>query len=485
MINAAPEGHKKLIVFADSRQDAAFQAGWMQDHARRIRLRHLMNQVISDAGGPIALDRVADALAELFRRDRSLVDTLLPELTGEYARDRFGSDIWLPVSRSLRYMVLREFTTGIRRTDNLESMGLARISYAGLAPEHAGLRHWAGLAGLDAETAVDAVSLLLDIWRRNRILLVPHDPIYSRFHAKDDQYIQAGLLPLAEFRPEGLLLTAGGADKYARSVLSPKGASAVQALLKKWSDDPDHLDVNGAATALWEYLTKEAKVLEKVTLRSSRERALGKDVWQVNAEKVLVGTGHERQRCTTCQRIMTRRAPKGRCTGHNCRGVTVREEPDPKNYDVWLMGRPFVMVSAEEHTAQVPGEERNRIEQDFKSKQGKTNCLVATPTLEMGVNIGLLDMALMRNVPPKASNYWQRRPRGPGGADGGHRDLLPPLEPRPLLLRGPPAAPGRGHRGAGLQPAQPADGRQAYSIGGAVGAAPAGPGRLPDVGAGP
>ena len=75
------------------------------------------------------------------------------------------------------------------------------------------------------------------------------------------------------------------------------------------------------------------------------------------------------------------------------------------------MGRPFEMVTAEEHTAQVPGEVRNRIEQDFKSKHGKTNCLVATPTLEMGVNIGVLDMALMRNVPPRASNYWQRAGR--------------------------------------------------------------------------
>jgi Domain of unknown function (DUF1998)/Helicase conserved C-terminal domain len=411
MINAAPDGHKKLIIFADSRQDAAFQAGWMQDHARRIRLRHLMNQVVSDAKGPISLDKVADALAELFRRDRSLIDTLLPELTGEYARERFGSDIRLAASRSLRYMVLREFTTGIRRTDNLESMGLARISYAGLSTDQPGLRNWAELTGLDAEIAVDAISLILDIWRRNRILLVPHDPIYSRFHAKDDQYIQAGLLPLAEFRPEGLLLTAAGTDKYARSVISTGGMSAVQALLKKWSDDPDHFDFNVAATALWDYLTKETKVLEKVTLRSSRDTPLGRDVWQVNAEKVLVDTSHERQRCTTCQRVMTRRAPNGRCTGHNCRGVTVREEPDPTDYDVWLMGRPFVMVSAEEHTAQVPGEERNRIEQDFKSKHGKTNCLVATPTLEMGVNIGLLDMALMRNVPPKASNYWQRAGR--------------------------------------------------------------------------
>ena len=48
MINAAPEDHKKLIIFADSRQDAAFQAGWMQDHARRIRLRHMMHQVIAE-----------------------------------------------------------------------------------------------------------------------------------------------------------------------------------------------------------------------------------------------------------------------------------------------------------------------------------------------------------------------------------------------------------------------------------------------------
>ena len=27
-------------------KDAAFQAGWMQDHARRIRLRHMMHSVI-------------------------------------------------------------------------------------------------------------------------------------------------------------------------------------------------------------------------------------------------------------------------------------------------------------------------------------------------------------------------------------------------------------------------------------------------------
>ena len=32
----------RLLVFCDNRQDAAFQAGWMKDHARRFRLRSLM-----------------------------------------------------------------------------------------------------------------------------------------------------------------------------------------------------------------------------------------------------------------------------------------------------------------------------------------------------------------------------------------------------------------------------------------------------------
>jgi ATP-dependent helicase YprA (DUF1998 family) len=411
MINAAAEGHKKLIIFADSRQDAAFQAGWMQDHARRIRLRHMMYQAIAASPAPMSLGAITDQLMEIFRRDRGLIDSLLPELTGEEAEATFGHNIWIAVHRALQYMVLREFTTGVRRTDCLESMGLARVAYEGLVPTSKGVRDWAGMVGITPEEAVDAISLVLDLWRRNRILHVPNDPIFSRFHPKDDPYIQVGLLALREFRPEGLLLSAGPEDKYARGILAKRGASAVQALLRKWAANPDALETDSAATALWQLLTDETRILSKVTLRSMRDAPLGRDVWQISAEKLRVEKSSRRDRCTTCQRITTRQSPQRACTRHNCRGTTVTSEPDKENYDVWLMGRPFVMVSAEEHTAQVPGEVREKIEQEFKSRSGRTNCLVATPTLEMGVNIGLLDMALMRNVPPRPTNYWQRAGR--------------------------------------------------------------------------
>src|SRR5438105_6001677 len=149
----------------------------MQDHARRIRLRHMMHQVMVDSTKPLPLDGITDKLMELFRKEQNLIDALLPELTGEEAPATFGHNKWVPVHRALRYMVLREFTTGVRRTDCLESMGLARVAYEGLIPTSKGLRAWADMLSISPEEAVDGISLILDNWRRSRILHITGDPI--------------------------------------------------------------------------------------------------------------------------------------------------------------------------------------------------------------------------------------------------------------------------------------------------------------------
>jgi Lhr-like helicase len=91
----------------------------------------------------------------------------------------------------------------------------------------------------------------------------------------------------------------------------------------------------------------------------------------------------------------------------HCKGTLQREEPPVDDYNVAMLDLPFSMLTAQEHSAQVPAKERETIEDEFKKPDGKYNCLVATPTLEMGVDIGALDMVLMRNAPPKPSNYWQ------------------------------------------------------------------------------
>jgi len=52
---------KRLLLFADNRQDAAFQAGWMKDHARRFRLRTLMAEAMK--GNPCTIGDITLKLA--------------------------------------------------------------------------------------------------------------------------------------------------------------------------------------------------------------------------------------------------------------------------------------------------------------------------------------------------------------------------------------------------------------------------------------
>lgn len=79
-------------------------------------------------------------------------------------------------------------------------------------------------------------------------------------------------------------------------------------------------------------------------------------------------------------------------------------------------------VIGHEHTALLERGYREALEQRFMEKSGKRkdwyeNLLSATPTLEMGIDIGDLSSVLLCSVPPSQANYLQRAGRG-GRKDG-------------------------------------------------------------------
>jgi len=71
---------------------------------------------------------------------------------------------------------------------------------------------------------------------------------------------------------------------------------------------------------------------------------------------------------------------------------------------------------AEEHSAQLSPGENRRLQDLFKV--GLRNVLSATTTLELGIDIGGLTAVLMSNVPPGKANYLQRAGRAGRRADG-------------------------------------------------------------------
>ena len=77
-------------------------------------------------------------------------------------------------------------------------------------------------------------------------------------------------------------------------------------------------------------------------------------------------------------------------------------------------------VIAAEHTGLLERQEREALERRFKSKQPKPwyeNLLSATPTLEMGVDIGDLSSVMLCSVPPNQASFLQRTGRA-GRRDG-------------------------------------------------------------------
>ncbi len=68
-----------------------------------------------------------------------------------------------------------------------------------------------------------------------------------------------------------------------------------------------------------------------------------------------------------------------------------------------------VGVRAAVHRAGLLPEERRRVERAFKA--GELDAVIATPTLELGIDIGDLDAAILYGVPPTFSKYLQRAGR--------------------------------------------------------------------------
>ena len=413
MINSVSEKDQKLLVFTDNRQDAAFQAGWMQDHARRYRLRHLVHDFLAGRAGPTSLGDIQEHLLTLFRRERDLAMALAPEVYSQRVEEAFGKTIEEDLRKYLRIHLVRELGTGFKQRDGLEVWGLARIVYKGLTPDAPEIRKWAEKLGRPSEEIVEGISTLLDAYRRNRLLWDEAQPIYSRYWAEGDPEILRGYLPLMDFPPKGIKQSKeeGDSANNVIGVFSRRGQTLSQNFVSKWGLAPD--ECKAFLQEVWDALTGRWRILAPVTLTGSRGRALPgcAGLCQVDTRMIGIVPQRERYRCNVCQRVHARMTPNGACTGMHCRGTIRREEPPADDYNVALLGMPFSMVMPQEHSAQVPAKVREKVESEFKRERGRYNCLVATPTLELGVDIGALDMILMRNVPPKASNYWQRAGR--------------------------------------------------------------------------
>jgi ATP-dependent helicase YprA (DUF1998 family) len=408
---------KRLLVFADSRQDAAHQSRFVKFASRYDCMRNRVVSILKKNGQPITLNQVVEELGNIGFEKRD--NPHLPKV----GRPR-GDDL----KKVLAYEeapLLDDLAVNTRYRAALENLGLVSVTYQELdqfTEKHGS--EIASLFNINPTQVEYLVTQLLDTFRRTGIL---HRDLL-RYHPKgmsqnyvvsaaewerrlqnpiglpvgDDGYPALFKDGMEDKRPSGVVIKI----VWGKSHVPAAPQKTMQRLVERMGGASPNLE---SVLRLLHLLAEEG-YLKLDTLFGISPQPI--ELYQVNDAIVLLSLATEatRVRCDTCTKVIPSGAegmPCPRCE----KGVMKKfrdEDVFKSRYARRASDPANASLVAEEHTAQITAEKRKDIEDDFKSPTAATNFLACSPTLELGIDVGQLDAVMLRNIPPRPDNYAQR-----------------------------------------------------------------------------
>lgn len=385
-----PETRKKVLAFADSRQEAAFFAWYLESSYKEILNRNLILKVLRELNAHtdegLSLNDVATRLKEIYREK-----SIFPETYSELQLKR---ESWL--------RIYRELLTDETRI-SLEGVGLikwqVKLPQQFEIPEILTKSPWF----LSNQEAFDLLSILLDTMRSDRAVELHTEPGVSINW--NDLNIQAYQMRIRVGKP--------GKQKNVKSWDSPKAKRGrfLTKVLKKINPEMNGEDLKQKAEAMlrniWEHFEQFDKIKSynaDFLISVDDGRRLNPDWWRIfpisENEKIF--------QCDTCGRLQSI-GLRGVCPESRCKGNLLEKtigELEQNHYRLLYLERLPGILRSEEHTAQLSPEKARQFQKDFVD--GKIHVLSSSTTFELGVDLGDLDLVFLRNIPPEAFNYAQR-----------------------------------------------------------------------------
>ena len=421
-----PPERRKVLAFADGRQEAAFFAWYVQNSYEALRNRNILlrsTRALADAGA-VSLKTLARRVREEMR-SQGVIDESVDDLDALH-------DAWVAV--------YREFVTDEPRL-SLQGVGLIRC-YAHLPsslaiPDCLLRSPWS----LSAAEGRDLVLLLLDSMRAQFAVELRADSgVALQWDDLGVTHSQASVEIASRDRRKGV--------KSRKNIEAWDGVNGrrvrfVSRLLASCSpgecgDEATRLhEAQRVLGEIWEALRAS-----QLLVRAGDARRLNPDWWRVQA----VAETESLFRCDTCGRVQTL-SVRGVCSRPRCAGtLSVVSPGDPRlatnHYRILYQDYLPPLLRAEEHTAQIDKEKAREFQAAFE--RGDIHLLSSSTTFELGVDLGDLDTIFLRNVPPEPFNYAQRV--GRAGRRPGHsgfavtycrrrpHDLAHFIEPSRMLL---------------------------------------------------
>jgi DEAD/DEAH box helicase domain-containing protein len=440
---------KKLIAFSDSVQDAAHRAGFFGARTYQNNVRMALSKVMDEVvPKELSWSVFLAQMAQSFDKPGAVLNLAPEQLVAEFIgpnmtwhpdwsvellqKGALPNNSRLPelVRKRLLWQAVSEMTYLSHRGRTLERIGKASLSVplSRLAPLVDKLvpvfDEKFGLRGVQTDTVARWLWGVLTHMRKRGAVL--HEGM-EKFAEEGKVYVLSQLPgrkiwmpPMSEYTPHPVLVTLGKHSAFDK-VKGDKRPT----WFDRWADavfgGQGLLMGPGLAADLFK---DAADVMVQEGILVATESHLGVSL-AIRPEALVLTT-----------EVMYLAAPQGK------RMLTVAAEDAPQLLDMpcldstderyeqlqsaggWLSRRysqgNMRRVIAAEHTGLLQRQEREALEIRFKSKAPKPwfeNLLSATPTLEMGVDIGDLSSVLLCSVPPNQASYLQRLGRA-GRRDG-------------------------------------------------------------------
>lgn len=389
-----PEGKRKVLAFADSRQQAAYFAWYAQDSYEKLRDRNLMLRAINT-------ERTAEGLSIEDLKYRLLRQM---ERAGSFFNETDSPET---KSRKALTLILREAITDEKR---LSLSGVGLIAWSVKIPEYVRFQEimekppW----NLDSDEARCLMKYMLNEMLHRCALYLPDESVWP---------------PWTEISPRR--------QQKAFGLGSPGGRQRVQqwdsnqlAIVRHYlfrllaesdlpNDDKKVLSVK-LMQDIFHAMQKDNDDLDSLLLYAKRsggafQRIDG--VFQLNPGlmRIDIANPDSTWECKTCATLTMYNirsvCPRNRCPGTLAKADQRRLAQNHYRILYEMADLPPTLESAE-HTAQIDTDTARKRQEQFK--ENKIHLLSSSTTFEVGVDLGDLDVVFLRNVPPEPFNYTQR-----------------------------------------------------------------------------
>ena len=434
---------RKILVFTNSVQDAAYQAGFYEARTFRFLFRQSMQKYINTLSAPINLVELQKGFKEYWHKelsDEEYYNRFLPadlakhiDLRKNYRTAGEGSEFMDSFKKEfdlrVDWEILSEFALTAQLGRTLEKTGASASFFKRelIAEVHTSMTDWLKenelqRIGEDETAFIQFVHGLLQRMRTHGAVDHPFFEMYRK------EYLNSYALNWIYDHRHFLNPYFGGGmhfPKLVGTVHNGRNHELLDMAVMRGDNKQTWYSnyfmevfkdpwIGKNAILFNDFMQKLFDTMVDVGLLNKEEQGGGN--YAIRPEAIWISKRVKHIQCDTCQSRMCVAAEDSlaegtHCLNYKCTGTYSEESKPELNYYLQVYNRNLSpRVHAHEHTGLLEREVREKLERDFKlhPHSNSINVLSATSTLEMGIDIGDLNVTGNTNVPPKPSNFLQR-----------------------------------------------------------------------------